>query len=253
MALDFPPNPLDGQIYPDPPIPGVQQYIWNSDKGTWLTLFKGLQGVGAVDPIFLSGPEQNPTINIKPATVTSAGSLSAADKLKLDEIPSVVGSVSEVTAGVGIGAPNAKQSITSKGTINLLPANLATIGGVKPGAGVTVSEDGSLSLIPPSPLTLGGVKQGTGINISSDGTISVAEGSGFVVLDTLTPRFDGSRTGFTLTVNSVPYAPKSANSLLIFVGGVIQVPLTSFTVSSSTITFTGAPPTGASFYGISFS
>jgi hypothetical protein len=250
MALVFPPNPVDGQLYPNPPEPGVQQYIFNATKGTWLTIVKGLAGIKAEEPIFLSGPEQDPTINIRPATTTESGYLSAIDKRKLDSVPETVGSVTEVTAGVGLGAPGTGDSVTTTGTINLLPANNARIGGVVPGVGLQVSPEGRMDIKPPASLAIGGVKQGNGINIATDGTISVAQGFSYVALDTLTPKFNGTTTGFTLTVNSVPYSPFNTNSLLIFVGGVIQVPGSSFTVAGSTITFSGAPPTNSSFYGV---
>jgi hypothetical protein len=38
---------------------------------------------------------------------------------------------------------------------------------------------------------------------------------------------------------------------LVFIGGIIQIPNVSFTVSGSTITFGSAPPTGATFYAVS--
>lgn len=250
MALNFPSNPIDGQVYPDPAEPGVQQYVWNSAKGTWLTVLKGILGLAAEQPLFLSGPEQNPVINIRPATPTESGYLSAVDKRKLDSVPAVVGSVTEVKAGTGLGAPATGDAITTAGTINVLPANLANIGGVKPGMGLTVDATGKMDLKPPSSLLLGGVKQGQGIQIASDGTLSVAPGFSFVALDNLAPKFNGVTTGFTMTVNSVPYTPFSPNALLIFVGGVIQPPLTAFTVSGSTIIFSGPPPNNSTFYGI---
>jgi hypothetical protein len=40
--------------------------------------------------------------------------------------------------------------------------------------------------------------------------------------------------------------------VLITVGGVVQPTPESYTVSGSTIVFTGAPPLGASFYGVCY-
>lgn len=34
-AIIFPPSPVDGQLYPEIPIPGVKQYIWNAASSTW--------------------------------------------------------------------------------------------------------------------------------------------------------------------------------------------------------------------------
>ena len=49
---------------------------------------------------------------------------------------------------------------------------------------------------------------------------------------------NGSTTAFTLT-----YAPASTSSIIVAVSGVVQNPNT-YSVSGSTLTFTGAPPSG---------
>jgi hypothetical protein len=51
---------------------------------------------------------------------------------------------------------------------------------------------------------------------------------------------DGSTTAFTMTV-----APANTPSVLIAISGVVQDP-TTYTVSGTTLTFTGAPPSGTS-------
>jgi len=50
----------------------------------------------------------------------------------------------------------------------------------------------------------------------------------------------GSATAFTMTV-----APANTPSVLIAISGVVQDP-TTYTVSGTTLTFTGAPPAGTS-------
>jgi hypothetical protein len=67
--------------------------------------------------------------------------------------------------------------------------------------------------------------------------------------------FNGSTTSFTLAVppgGAAEYyvTPASVNQLLISVGGVIQQPDVDFTVSTYTITFTTAPRSGLSFFGV---
>ena len=64
-------------------------------------------------------------------------------------------------------------------------------------------------------------------------------------LDALTG--DGSTTAFGLLNGGSTYTPGSANSLIVSVSGVIQEPGSgkAFTVSGSTITFTGAPANSA--------
>ena len=51
---------------------------------------------------------------------------------------------------------------------------------------------------------------------------------------------NGSTTAFTMTV-----APANTPSVLIAISGVVQDP-TTYTVSGTTLTFTGAPPSGTS-------
>jgi hypothetical protein len=250
-ALNFPANPTDGQLYPDPAQPGVTQYIYNDTKGTWLTVFRGVETVTGVNPILVGGTTNNPAVSIRPSSQTQAGSMSAADKTKLDNLNPSPGTVTDITAGLGLGAPAAGNTITSSGTINLLPPTPTVIGGVRAGTGVATSAQGVLNLQAATTANLGGVKQGAGLSISADGTISLASSGSFVVLDSIASQFNDTRTVFTLAVNGLPYAPATVNNLLIFVGGVLQAPLTNFSVVGSTLTFTGAPPTGASFYGIS--
>ena len=48
---------------------------------------------------------------------------------------------------------------------------------------------------------------------------------------------NGSTTTFTKS-----QAPASASQVMVFVGGIYQVPTSSYTVTGTTITFTSAPP-----------
>jgi len=252
MALNFPSNPVNGQLYPDPAVTGATQYVWIADKGTWLTVFKGVEKVLGNEPIVIIGAPTAPTVTITDATPTASGSMSAADKIKLDSLTPSTGTVTSVTAGVGLGAPTQNASITTSGTINLLAPTPLTIGGVRAGPTVSISAtDGIIDIRPASSLRIGGVKPGAGIAIATDGTISVADGGAFASFDNIAPLFNGSTTTFPLAVAGVPYIPTSAQSLLIFVGGVNQSPLLAFTVSGSSITFSGPPPVGASFNGVS--
>jgi hypothetical protein len=66
--------------------------------------------------------------------------------------------------------------------------------------------------------------------------------------------FNGVTTSFTLSVppggSSYYVTPASPYQLLISLGGVIQQPDIDYTVSTNTITFTTAPASGLSFFGI---
>lgn len=252
MAYNFPANPVDGQLYPDPVPPGVTQYVWSDRKGTWLTIFRGVEKVSATAPLFTSGSLQQPIVNIVPVSTQQGGYMTAKDKQKLDSIdPNARGTVTSIVMGPGLGSPNTGNTITTTGTINLLPPSAAgALGGVRAGANVDITTAGTLSVKPPTPTVIGGVKQGSGVTIAADGTISVAAGSGYKVLDNISARFNGSTTNFVMTVSGVTYTPPNIQSLLIFVGGVIQVP-PAFSITGSQLIFSAPPASGTTFYGVS--
>jgi len=84
------------------------------------------------------------------------------------------------------------------------------------------------------------------------GTFAATAGtSGIKVLDDIKSQFNGTLTAFTLKYNAVNYAPEYPNAVIVSVGGVLQVPASAYSISGSTITFTSAPPTGATFYAVS--
>lgn len=68
-----------------------------------------------------------------------------------------------------------------------------------------------------------------------------------------TQPFDGIRQAFDLVKfgTATPFVPTPPSNLVVFLGGVPQIPTASFSVSGSTITFTEAPLTGTTFYSIS--
>lgn len=79
---------------------------------------------------------------------------------------------------------------------------------------------------------------------SSGGSASTANQK----LDALT--FNGSTTTFNLTSNSAAVTPNGSAALLISLNGVIQEPGVDYTVSTSTITFTTAPASTDTFFGV---
>ena len=69
-------------------------------------------------------------------------------------------------------------------------------------------------------------------------------------LDDISSSFNGSTTDFTLQVGSANVTPPKETTMIISVGGILQEPVTAYTVSGSTISFTSAPASGADFFGI---
>ena len=69
-------------------------------------------------------------------------------------------------------------------------------------------------------------------------------------VDDISSSFNGSTTAFTLQVNSQNVSPGSSNNIIVSLGGVVQNPSTDYTIAASTITFTTAPASGLSFFGL---
>jgi hypothetical protein len=66
-----------------------------------------------------------------------------------------------------------------------------------------------------------------------------SSGSMHYTVDNLGPG-DGATTTFTMTI-----AVNTASAILVFVGSLYQIPNVNYTVSNFDITFTSAPPLGA--------
>jgi plastocyanin len=69
-------------------------------------------------------------------------------------------------------------------------------------------------------------------------------------IDDISSDFDGSDTTFTLKVSGVNVEPVNAQQLIVSVGGVMQNAGQDFTVSGAVITFTTAPSSGLTFFGV---
>ena len=72
----------------------------------------------------------------------------------------------------------------------------------------------------------------------------------FRIIDDIASGFDGSDVTFTLQHNSSNITPGTEQNLMISVDGVMQEPIDAFTISGSVLTFTSAPASGASFWGV---
>ena len=70
----------------------------------------------------------------------------------------------------------------------------------------------------------------------------------FAKLDDISSQFNNSKTVFNLTIGNQAFFPGNPYTLLVSLGGVIQEPLTSFTINDDQITFASAPQSGANFF-----
>lgn len=74
--------------------------------------------------------------------------------------------------------------------------------------------------------------------------------STFLKLDSIKPLFNGSRVTFPLTLGGEAFFPGNPFSLLVSLSGVIQEPISAFSITENRITFATAPLANATFYAI---
>ena len=73
----------------------------------------------------------------------------------------------------------------------------------------------------------------------------------YQILDDISGSFTVSTAGpFNLTVSGTAVSPETEASVIISVSGVVQQPISAFTISGSQITFTGNPASSDTFFGI---
>lgn len=255
-----------------------------SDGASWIFYDYKIGSVSLVNtgaglaggPITTTG-----TISVVPATTTTLGGVipdGSTITVSTGGLISTRQYVTQVATGTGLsGGP-----ITTSGTVSVVPATTTALGGVIPdgtsisvapsgiistvnngtvtsvgtGAGLTggpITSSGTVSVVPATTTALGGViPDGVTITVSPTGVIA-SPVQKFVYLDDISAQFNGTLAAFTLRLGGTPYAPVPSTNVMITVGGVLQDPNSAYSVSGSTITFTGAPPTGASFIGVTVS
>lgn len=72
----------------------------------------------------------------------------------------------------------------------------------------------------------------------------------YQILDDISGSFTGSTAGpFNLTVNGTAVSPGNEANCIISISGVIQEPLTSYSITGSQISFTSNPSASDTFFG----
>ena len=74
--------------------------------------------------------------------------------------------------------------------------------------------------------------------------------STFLKLDSIQPLFNGNRVTFPLTLGGEAFFPGNPFSLLVSLSGVIQEPVSAFSIVENRITLATAPLSNATFYAI---
>lgn len=102
-------------------------------------------------PVVFAPGQTFPGVSLPLATATSPGVVIPSTGLAISPGGYLTttnnGTVTSVTAGVGLGAPVSGNAITTSGTIRLLPPSSdgSIIGGVKAGANISIQVDGEIS------------------------------------------------------------------------------------------------------------
>ena len=119
------------------------------------------------------------------------------------------GTVTQVTAGTGLSGG----TITTTGTIGLLPATTTSLGGIKVGQYLTVAPDGTLDALPPGIGTISGVVAGSGL--TGGGTLGAVT---LNVAPASTSQFGGVVIGAGINVTGGLISVASATTAAV--GGV---------------------------------
>jgi hypothetical protein len=129
-ALNFPLNPVNGQQYPDPAVPGVNVYRYDSSANTWRLI--GRAGFA------VAGTYGDNTTCVE-ITLDAAGII---EQIYNRPIPRTANTV------YGLSRPGTGLTVVtgSEGTIDLTPPIGPNIGGVKSGLNVAIAPDGSVSV-----------------------------------------------------------------------------------------------------------
>ena len=224
--LIFPPNPNNGEVYPDPPVTGQNVYHWSAPEQTWR-----LDGVATgVAAGFYGSPSQIPRFE-----VNAVGTLVFAENVDIavatDSATGVVqiGDNIEVTPTGIISINNA--TTFQKGVVQLVNT---TAGDCDPLKALTAYAGCQLQL------QIDDLRQ----------RIENLESIGFKTLDDIAPLFDGSRTIFQMTIAGVPFTPTPPANLLILLGAVAQVRGVAYNIIGDYIEFSEAPLAGTLFSGI---
>lgn len=196
---------------------------------------------GVMTGVITFAPGQTfPGVAFPVATANSLGVISVGPGLSVNSSgvlsTSNVGTVTAVTAGPGLGAP---------------------------ASGNTISTSGTLRLLPPTGTDLGGVKAGTNVSIAFDGTISVP-GSNFIASNNPYP-FNGYVWPAALASPSLPFPGVNGQVLTVIdnVAGTIGWTSTgtlqsvvagagltvTSTPTTATVSLTAVPSVTAGNYG----
>ena len=323
--LSFPPSPSPGELYPNVPLPGQNQYEWSAAESTWRLLgpatgvVPGCYGDGFTIPTFCVNA-QGGLESVTPVTIASSIPDATTTSKGLVQVGSnidVVGGIISVglASGTDFGVVQVGSNVqVSGGVISILNASTTNVGVVQLATGAeTITGTNATIAVTPSGLQAkvsdstslisstriasslavktaydladaavpdltytakGDIVVGTGastysaLGVGSNGQVLTADSASaegvswqtspasvyrYVQFDDISAQFDDVASTFNLTVGSVATSPTPSTNIMVFLGGVVQIPGDAYTIAGSQITFLGPPPAGSSFYATTVS
>jgi hypothetical protein len=204
---------------------GTNGYALVADSATatglkWATIVDSI--AGTPNQIAVSGATGNVTVSLADLAPDPATTAAWPTSVTVDS----KGRITAITAGT---APILQTFVNAKGDLISATANDT-----------------------PSILSLGTNGQVLTVDTTTATGLKWAAAPGgakYDYYDDISAEFNGTKVEFDLTVSAVATPPVPATNIQVFVGGVVQAPglANAYTIAGSKITFTGAPPTGASF------
>lgn len=177
--------------------------------------------------------ELNGSLALAPATVNYLGGIRVGAGLEItpDGILSTAGgtgTITEVVAGIGLSGGGSAGSVT----LNLDPANVGLLGGIKVGSGLSITPDGTLSVSVPAgvasvtgqdPINIIGTPSNPVVTIDP---ASITQAGAVQLYD----GFDSTSNALAATANSVRLTYEEAET---------KVPISSFTAAGQLLVGSG--------------
>ena len=267
-TLNFPDNPVNGQVYPSNPLPGQNVYYWDATYQTW-RLTGTATGVAA--------DTYGTAASVGSFTVDAAGRITFAEDIAIAiEATSVAvnptingkSTVQEVLedAIYNISSPNLLVTEAADGNVTITLPNTLVTPGTYDYATVTVNSEGrvtaaSTNTLPVASTTSPGIVQLVDNTTTNSTTEALTASVGvdlqqqidallpsFVEIDDISSGFDGAAGTFNLNVSGSPYTPNPPSNIMVFLGGVAQTLGVAYVVSGDQVIFAEPPIAGTSFY-----
>lgn len=126
--LNFPPNPIDGQLYPDPSVPGVNVYRYSSAARTWLLLGRAGYAQAGV---------YGDNVTCVEIEIDAVGVIRSIMNRPIPDVTNIQ---------KGLVLPNIGLGVVTPGLLDVIPPTGGNIGGVKAGSNIIIAVDGTISV-----------------------------------------------------------------------------------------------------------